>query len=308
MLFGIFARKPLDVIKAEAGDESAGFSRSLNGLNILLLGIGGIIGAGIFVLTGQASAQYAGPAILISFILSGIACTFAALCYAELAAMIPVAGSAYTYAYATLGQLIAWIIGWDLILEYLFGASTVAVGWSGYIVSFLRDFGITIPAALSSAPLNFVHGHEGQPGEWVKTGAIINLPAMFIVSLCSMLLYVGIRESAKFNNAIVVIKLTVLSLFIVFGAMHGGHIGYWIDQSYANKGYTSRAVSMLTEFGLETLDLHRIEINLRPENDASKRVAEKCGYIFEGIRPRYLHIAGAWRDHLTYVKENPKIK
>jgi APA family basic amino acid/polyamine antiporter len=219
MLFSIFARKPLSVIKAEAGDENSGFSRSLNGWNILLLGIGGIIGAGIFVLTGQASAQYAGPAIVISFILSGIACTFAALCYAELAAMIPVAGSAYTYAYATLGQLIAWIIGWDLILEYLFGASTVAVGWSGYVVSFLRDLGINIPAALSSAPFNFVHSHDGQPGHWIQTGAIINVPAMIIISLCSMLLFVGIRESAKFNNTIVIIKLTVLSLFIVFGAM-----------------------------------------------------------------------------------------
>lgn len=220
MLLSIFARKPLRIIQEEAGDERGGFSRSLNGWNILLLGIGGIIGAGIFVLTGQASAQYAGPAIVISFILSGIACTFAALCYAELAAMIPVAGSAYTYAYATLGQLIAWIIGWDLILEYLFGASTVAVGWSGYVVSFLRDFGIEVPAALSSAPFNFVHGHNGEPGQWISTGAIINVPAMIIVSICSMLLYVGIRESAKFNNAIVVIKLTVLALFVVFGAMH----------------------------------------------------------------------------------------
>jgi APA family basic amino acid/polyamine antiporter len=214
MLFSIFARKPLDLIQAEAGDEASGFHRSLTGWNLLLLGIGGVIGAGIFVLTGQAAAQYAGPAIAISFILSGIACTFAALCYAELAAMIPISGSAYTYAYATLGQLVAWIIGWDLILEYLFGASTVAVGWSGYVVSFLKDFGIEIPAALSSAPFT----HSPTEG-WSKTGAIINLPAVLIVSLCTWLLYVGIKESAKFNNAIVVVKLTVLALFIVFGAM-----------------------------------------------------------------------------------------
>lgn len=219
MLMGIFARKPLEVIKAEAGDEGSGFSRTLTGLNLLLLGIGGVIGAGIFVLTGQAAAQYAGPAIVISFILSGIACTFAALCYAELAAMIPIAGSAYTYAYATLGQLIAWIIGWDLILEYLFGAATVAVGWSGYVVSFLKDFGVEIPAALSSAPLNFVHAHEGHPGGWVQTGALLNLPAMVIVAMCTWLLFIGIKESAKFNNAIVVIKLTVLALFVIFGAM-----------------------------------------------------------------------------------------
>ncbi|MFO0417532.1 MAG: amino acid permease, partial [Pseudomonadota bacterium] len=158
MLFSIFARKSLATIQAEAGDESRGFHRSLTGWNLLLLGIGGIIGAGIFVLTGQAAAQYAGPAIALSFVISGIACIFAALCYAELAAMIPVAGSAYTYAYATLGQLVAWIIGWDLILEYMFGASTVAVGWSGYVVSFLNDMGIALPAALCNAPLNFVHG------------------------------------------------------------------------------------------------------------------------------------------------------
>ncbi len=214
MLLSIFARKPLSVIKQEAGDEGNGFQRSLTGLNLLLLGIGGIIGAGIFVLTGQAAAQYAGPAIAISFVISGIACAFAALCYAELAAMIPISGSAYTYAYATLGQLVAWIIGWDLILEYLFGASTVAVGWSGYVVSFLKDFGVEIPAALASAPFT----HSAVEG-WSRTGAILNLPAVLIVTLCSALLYVGIRESAKFNNAIVVIKLTVLSLFIVFGAM-----------------------------------------------------------------------------------------
>jgi APA family basic amino acid/polyamine antiporter len=215
MLSRLFIRKPLDMIRAEAADETRGFHRSLTGMNLLLLGIGGIIGAGIFVLTGQASASYAGPAIVISFILSGIACAFAALCYAELAAMIPIAGSAYTYAYATLGQLLAWIIGWDLILEYLFGAATVAVGWSGYVVSFLKDFGIHIPAALSSAP--FKHS----PGTgWESTGAIINLPAMVIVAACTYLLYVGIKESAKFNNLIVFVKLAVLGLFLVFGAMH----------------------------------------------------------------------------------------
>jgi APA family basic amino acid/polyamine antiporter len=214
MILGVFTRKTLADIQAEANDESRGLQRSLNGLNILLLGIGGVIGAGIFVLTGQAAAQYAGPAIAISFVISGIACTFAALCYAELAAMIPISGSAYTYTYATLGQLIAWIIGWDLILEYLFGAATVAVGWSGYVVSFLRDLGINVPVIFSSAPLNFVHGQG-----WVRTGALFNLPAVVIVVICSYFLYVGIKKSAKFNNAIVVIKLTVLALFITFGAL-----------------------------------------------------------------------------------------
>lgn len=218
MLMSIFTRKSLEAIRQEAENTAEGFHRSLNGWNLLLLGVGGVIGAGIFVLTGQAAAQYAGPAIVISFILSGIACIFAALCYAELAAMIPIAGSAYTYTYATLGQLVAWIIGWDLILEYLFGAATVAVGWSGYVVSFLKDFGIEIPAGLSSAPLAFKHGVDDKPAVWEMTGAIINLPAMVIVSLCTWLLYVGIKESARFNNLIVVVKLTVLALFVVFGA------------------------------------------------------------------------------------------
>ena len=214
-LLSIFARKPLDLILAQAEDTGHGLRRTLTGTNLVLLGIGAIIGTGIFVLTGTAAAQYAGPAIAISFIVSGIACTFAALCYAEMASMIPISGSAYTYAYATLGQLVAWIIGWDLVLEYLFGASTVAVGWSGYVVSFLRDLGITVPAAISQAP--FAHSMETG---WTQTGAIINLPAVLVVLLCTALLYVGVKESARFNNAIVVVKLTVLGLFLVFGAMH----------------------------------------------------------------------------------------
>jgi APA family basic amino acid/polyamine antiporter len=215
MLFSIFARKPLSDIQSEAIEQEHGLSRSLTGLNVVLLGVGGIIGAGIFSITGPAAAQYAGPAITLSFILSGLACVFAGLCYAELAAMIPISGSAYTYAYATLGQLVAWIIGWDLVLEYMFGASTVAVSWSGYVVSFLKDFGIQLPPALTSSPFTFSH-HDG----WKSSGAIINLPAMIIVGLCTWLLYLGIRESAKFNNVIVAIKLTVLSLFIVCGAMY----------------------------------------------------------------------------------------
>src|SRR6185312_8225663 len=132
--------------------------RALGATNLTLLGIGAIIGAGIFVLTGTAAAQYAGPAVVISFILSGIACLFAGLCYAEFASMIPIAGSAYTYAYSTLGELIAWIIGWDLILEYLFGAATVAVGWSGYFTAFMNDIGIHIAPALSNAPLSVSGG------------------------------------------------------------------------------------------------------------------------------------------------------
>lgn len=205
-------RKSLDRILAEAKNEGHGFKRSLGPLHLVLLGIGGVIGAGIFVLTGQAAATYAGPAIVLSFVLSGIGCAFAALCYAEFAALIPVAGSAYTYAYATLGEFVAWIIGWDLILEYLFGASTVAVGWSGYVVSFLKDVGMPFPAELASSPFKYTPGVG-----WEATGAVINLPAVLIVLFCTWLLVVGIRESARFNNVVVIIKVVVILLFIGFG-------------------------------------------------------------------------------------------
>jgi len=210
---GLFKTKSLKALLEEAGDEKHGLKRTLGRLNLVALGIGCIIGAGIFVLTGQAAANYAGPAVVLSFVVAGIACAFAGLCYAEFASMIPISGSAYTYAYATLGEFVAWIIGWDLILEYLFGASTVAVGWSGYVTSFLRDFGINIPQALSSAPLSYdVATHS-----WATTGALINLPAVLIVGFMTSLLVVGIRESANFNNIIVVIKLIVILLFIAFG-------------------------------------------------------------------------------------------
>src|SRR5215208_768187 len=151
---GIWTKKSIAVLQSEAAAEEGTHTlkRALGALNLTTLGIGAIIGAGIFVLTGTAAAQYAGPAVVLSFVLAGFGCLFAGLCYAEFSAMIPIAGSAYTYGYATLGELVAWIIGWDLILEYLFAASTVAVGWSGYVVSFLKDVGITIPAQYTSAP------------------------------------------------------------------------------------------------------------------------------------------------------------
>jgi APA family basic amino acid/polyamine antiporter len=202
----LFTRKSMDSLHAEA--EAGTLRRALGPINLTTLGIGAIIGAGIFVLTGQAAAQYAGPAIVISFVLAGLACTFAGLCYAELASMIPVAGSAYTYAYATMGELIAWIIGWDLILEYSLGAATVAVGWSGYVVSFLRDLGIHIPATLAGAP-----GTVSADG----VTALFNLPATIIVLLVTGLLVLGIRESARTNAAIVIIKVAVVLLFVAFG-------------------------------------------------------------------------------------------
>ncbi|HWA16263.1 MAG TPA: amino acid permease, partial [Gemmatimonadales bacterium] len=219
----LFRRKTVASLQDTAAHDES-LKRALGPGNLVLLGIGAIIGAGIFVLTGQQAAQNAGPGIVYSFILAGTACAFAGLCYAEFAAMIPIAGSAYTYGYATLGEFFAWIIGWDLILEYLFAASTVAVGWSGYAVSLLKDMGINIPAEYTSAPFNHVAPADAGfnvlrifSEGWVKTGAVINVPAMFIVGIITVLLVVGIKESATFNNIVVFIKVAVVLAFIAFG-------------------------------------------------------------------------------------------
>ena len=194
-----------------AGDsETHSFKRSLSAFNLVMLGIGGVIGAGIFILTGQAAATNAGPAVTLSFLLGAVACAFAGLCYAEMAASVPVSGSAYTYTYATLGELIAWIIGWDLILEYAVAAVAVAVGWSAYVVSFAKDFGIELPSRLVSAPLDY----DANAHVWSSTGAILNLPAMFIIVAVTALLAIGIRETSRFNDIIVAIKLMVILLFL----------------------------------------------------------------------------------------------
>ncbi len=208
----LFRLKPISQLMAEVNDKDHGLRKSLGRASLVTLGIGAIIGTGIFVLTGTVAANNAGPALVLSFLLSAVGCVFAGLCYAEFASLIPISGSAYTYAYATLGEFIAWIIGWDLILEYLFASSTVAVGWSGYIVSFLHDYNINIPAALCNAPIDHIKGQG-----WVLTGSIINFPAVFIIAFLSTLLVIGIRESAGFNNIIVAIKIIVILLFIGFG-------------------------------------------------------------------------------------------
>jgi APA family basic amino acid/polyamine antiporter len=207
----LFWRKSIDQLRADAATGQ--LRRALGPVQLTTLGIGAIIGgAGIFVLTGQAAAQHAGPAIVLSFVLAGAACGFAGLCYAEFASMIPVAGSAYTYAYATMGELLAWIIGWDLILEYSLGAATVAVGWSGYTVSFLRDLGIDFPLEWANPSGVDIVVNGATVGQ-----GIFNLPAAFIALLVTSLLVVGIRESASTNAAIVIIKVTVVLLFIAFG-------------------------------------------------------------------------------------------
>lgn len=214
MLQKLFATKPVDQLIASSKEES-GLKRTLGAMDLTLLGIGAIIGTGIFVLTGRAAAANAGPAVPLSFVLASVASAFAGLCYAEMASMIPIAGSAYTYSYATMGELVAWIIGWDLILEYLVGAATVSVGWSGYVVAFLKDtFGIALPTALTSAPVNWSEAHQA----FESTGAVFNLPAAFVTLAVTMILVVGIKESARFNAIIVFVKIAVVLAFIAFAA------------------------------------------------------------------------------------------
>jgi len=233
---GFFARKPIASLLGDA-NKDGGMKKVLGPMNLTTLGIGAIIGAGIFVLTGQAAAQYAGPGIVFSFILSGVACAFAGLCYAEFASILPISGSAYTYAYATMGEGIGWFIGWNLVLEYLVSASTVSVGWSGYLVSFLKDVGVHLPAEYIAATgtkliQHPMFGWVTQTPELLKrlaeqgidpttlahSTAILNVPAMFIVAAVSTLLVIGIKESVNFNNAIVLVKLVVIVLFIACGA------------------------------------------------------------------------------------------
>jgi APA family basic amino acid/polyamine antiporter len=222
----LFRRKAVADLQTEVSTDHS-LKRALGPLNLTTLGIGGIIGAGIFVLTGRAAAQYAGPGIVFSFILAGMACLFAGLCYAEFAAMIPISGSAYTYGYATMGEFVAWIIGWDLILEYMFAAGTVAVGWSEYMVSILKDVGIVFPTAFTSAPYNHVAPPDAGwniwrlfTEGWVRTGAVLNVPAMIIVAIITVLLVFGIKESATFNNIIVAVKLLVVLTFIAVGVAY----------------------------------------------------------------------------------------
>jgi basic amino acid/polyamine antiporter, APA family len=219
----IWARKSLAALEAEAAEpqvqaltthDGVPLKRSLSALNLVSLGIGAIIGAGIFVLTGHAAAANAGPAITLSFLLGAVACAFAGLCYAEMASTVPIAGSAYTYAYATMGELVAWIIGWDLILEYALGATTVAIGWSGYVVSFLKDLGIIVPAAYAGSPF----AYNAADHAWHATGAILNVPAMAVVAAITALLVFGVHESARANNVIVGVKLVIIVLFIAAAA------------------------------------------------------------------------------------------
>ena len=224
----LWATKSVTALRAEAeATNERSLKRALTATNLTMLGIGAIIGAGIFVLTGLAAALHAGPAVVLSFAVAAIACGLAGLCYAEMASTVPVAGSAYTYSYATMGEFAAWIIGWDLVLEYAMGAATVGVGWSGYFVSLLDYFGLHLPTIVTSAPLRWCTAADvagavtacSKPG-WNPTGSLFNLPAVLIVLLATTILVVGIRESAKVNNLIVILKLAVVLLFIIFGLQY----------------------------------------------------------------------------------------
>jgi basic amino acid/polyamine antiporter, APA family len=207
----LFRTQPVaSIAETEAAAGEHTLKRALTARHLMMLGIGAVIGAGIFVITGNAAANYAGPAIVLSFVMAGFACALAGLCYAEFAAMLPVSGSAYSYAYATLGELVAWFIGWNLILEYTFAAATVAVGWSGYFSGLLDTLGLSLPAAITNAPLTVVNGRP------VLTGAFINLPAVAICIAVAALCYRGITQSATVNAVIVLIKVGVILVFMAF--------------------------------------------------------------------------------------------
>ncbi len=242
---GLFAKKPLQSVRSEA--DAGSLKRILGPYALTALGVGGIIGAGIFVTTGKAANQIAGPALMISYVLAGFTCLLAALCYAEFAAMTPVAGSAYTYAYTTLGEIFAWIIGWDLILEYAVGASTVATGWSAYFSNFLSlfppDWGWKIPEILNDSPVSY------KDGQFVGTSAIINLPAVFIILILSAILVKGIRESANLNAVMVAIKVGAV-LFVILVGMFFIKTVNW--DNFAPYGWTG-----INVFGYQIAGEHR---------------------------------------------------
>jgi basic amino acid/polyamine antiporter, APA family len=258
----LFAVKSLKLLEEELVSENR-LRRVLGPVTLTALGVGAIIGAGIFVLTGLAANVYAGPGLTLSFVVAGFGCALAALCYAEFASMVPVAGSAYTYAYATLGELLAWIIGWDLILEYAVASSTVAHGWSHYLMSFLNLFGISVPAHWAASPIDF----DPTTHAWVKTGAYCNLPAGLVVLLITVILVIGIRESARFNAAMVVLKLVVVLFVIVVGAAYI-HVENWTPYlPYGVTGvFKGAAYIFFAYIGFDSVSTHAEEAR-NPQRD-----------------------------------------
>jgi APA family basic amino acid/polyamine antiporter len=234
LLNQLFTKKSLEQLLAEAPGERR-LRRVLGPVSLTSLGVGAIIGAGIFVTTGVIARQTAGPALMLSYLVAGVVCVFAALCYAEFASMAPVAGSAYTYAYASLGELFAWIIGWDLILEYAVGAATVAAGWSGYFQSVLSSFGLAVPKMLAGPVIDY----DPNLGRLVATGSIVNLPALLIVFILTAILVVGIKQSARFNAAMVVVKIACVLFVILAGAFYINPQNW---QPFAPYGYAGLSV------------------------------------------------------------------
>ncbi len=245
----LFVKKPLAALQAEATETEHGLKKTLGSGALIALGVGAIIGAGLFSLTGIAAAENAGPAVTISFVLAGIGCVFAGLCYAEFSSMIPIAGSAYTYSYASMGEFLAWIIGWDLVLEYALGAATVSVSWSRYLLEFLHKYNIHFPVELVCSPWETLKLSDGT----VIEGGIINLPAILIIVLLSLVLIRGTQESAKMNNFLVVLKVLVVLIFIILGWSHIDPANYtpYIPENtgkYENFGWTGIATGAAVVF------------------------------------------------------------
>ncbi|MCX7749737.1 MAG: amino acid permease [Clostridia bacterium] len=255
----IFRTKSIDaMLRESSGETGKSLKKALGAFELTMLGMGAIIGTGIFVLTGVAAAKYSGPALIISFIISGLACAFAALCYAEFAAMVPVAGSAYTYGYAALGEIWAWIIGWDLILEYAVAVAAVAIGWSGYIVSLLESVGVHLPAALVNAP-------------HVK-GGFINVPAIIIISLITLLLIKGVKESTTMNNIIVGIKVLVVAVFIAVGIFHINPSNWHPFMPYGWNGvFTGASIVFFAYIGFDAVSTAAEEAK-NPQRDLPKGI------------------------------------
>ncbi|NBV75236.1 MAG: amino acid permease [Methylococcaceae bacterium] len=284
MIEQLFRRKTIEALTSNEN----GLKKTLSARDLTILGVGAIIGAGIFVLTGIAAAKYAGPAIVLSFVLAGIACALAALCYSELAAMIPVSGSAYSYAYATMGELMAWVIGWDLILEYALASSTVAIGWSGYLNSFLDNIGLHLPHYLTTAYL-------ADPAQ-----GFINLPAVIIILLLTGLLILGIRQSAIFNAVMVFIKLAVIVVFITVGL---GNIdtANWSDFTPFGFGgvLTGAGVIFFAYIGFDAVSTAAQEA-INPEQDVPKGIIGSlliCTVL-------YILVAGILTGVVSYTELN----
>ncbi|APM38456.1 amino acid permease [Clostridium kluyveri] len=252
----IFRTKPIESLLEEASGKES-LQKVLGSFELTMLGIGAIIGTGIFVLTGLAAANYSGPALVISFILAGLACGFAALCYAEIAAMVPVAGSAYTYGYAALGEFWAWIIGWDLILEYAFAVGTVAIGWSGYFTNILTDLGIQLPKAITKAPFE---------------GGVVNLPAVLILLVITAILIIGVKQSATANNVIVGIKLAVIILFIILGVGHVNPANWHPFMPYGWKGvFSGASIIFFAYIGFDAVSTAAEEVK-NPQKDLPRGI------------------------------------